>query len=44
MELCEYQFSECFLDWFEVYLREPCEDAVVLVSVGEESVKVWMIV
>jgi hypothetical protein len=41
VELCEYPFSEGFLDSFEVYLREPCEYAVLPLSVSEESVKVW---
>jgi hypothetical protein len=44
VELREYPFSEGFLDWFEVYLRKPCENTVLPVSVSEESVKVWMIV
>ena len=44
VELCEYPFSEGLLDWFEVYLREPSEDAVLPVSVSEKSVKVRMIV
>ena len=44
VELYEHSFSESFLDSFEVYLREACEDAVLPVSVSEKSVKVWMVV
>ena len=43
VELCEYSFSKSFLDSFEVYRLEPCEDAILPVSVGEESMKVGMI-
>jgi hypothetical protein len=44
VKLCECPFGECFLDCFKDNLREPCEDAVVPVSVSEESVKVRMVV
>ncbi len=42
MEPREYPFSEGFLDWFEVYLRKPCENAVLPVSVSKESVEMRM--
>jgi hypothetical protein len=42
VELREYPFSEGILDWFKDNLREPCEDAVLPVSVSEKSVKAWM--
>jgi hypothetical protein len=38
----EYPFSKGFLDSFEVYLQESGEDAVLPVSVSEESVKMRM--
>jgi hypothetical protein len=44
VELSEYSYSKSFLDSFEVYFREACEDAVLPVSVSEEPVKVWMVV
>jgi len=37
VKLCEHSFSECLLDCLEVYHPEPCEDAVLPVSVSEES-------
>jgi hypothetical protein len=40
--LCECPFSEGFLDWFEVYLREPGEYAVLPGSFSEKSVKMRM--
>jgi hypothetical protein len=42
MELREYPFSEGILDCFKDNLREPCEDAVLPVSVSEKSMKVRM--
>jgi hypothetical protein len=42
MKLSEYPFSECFLYCFKVYLQESGEDAVLPVSVSEESVKMRM--
>jgi hypothetical protein len=44
VKLCEYSFSEGFLDSLEVYLQESGEDAVLPVSVSEYSVKVGVIV
>jgi hypothetical protein len=44
VKLSEDPFSEGVLDGFEVYLSEPCEDAVLPVAVSDDSVKVWMIV
>jgi hypothetical protein len=44
VELSEYSFSKSFLDSFEVYLAEACEDAILPVPVSEEPVKVWMVV
>ncbi len=42
VELSEYSFSKGFLDCFKVNLREACEDAVLPVSVSEESMEVRM--
>jgi len=44
MELCEYPFSEGFLDWFEVYLPESAENTIFPIPVSKKSVKVRMIV
>jgi hypothetical protein len=44
MELREHPFSEGILDWFEVYLRERGEYAILPVPVGKDSMKVRMIV
>jgi hypothetical protein len=44
MELREYPYGEGILDWFEVYLRERSEYAILPVPVSKESVKVRMIV
>jgi hypothetical protein len=44
VELCEYPFSEGFLDWFEVDLSEPGEYAVFPVPICQESVKVRVII
>ena len=44
VKLCEDTVSEGFLHRFEVCLPEPGEDAVLPVSVGEESVQMRMIV
>ena len=37
VELREYSFSEGLFYWFEVYLQESGEDAVLPVTVSEES-------
>ena len=42
VELSEDPFSEGILDCFEVYLREPGEDAILPVAVSEESVQMRM--
>jgi hypothetical protein len=42
VELREYSFSEGCLDCFEVYHPKPREDAVLPVTVSEESVKMRM--
>ena len=42
VKLCEHPFSEGLLDCYKVYLQESGEDAVLPVSVSEESVKMRM--
>jgi hypothetical protein len=44
VELREDSFSEGLLDCVKVYLSEPCEDAVPLVSISEESVEMRVMV
>jgi hypothetical protein len=44
VELREYPFSKGLLYGLKVYLSEPCEGAVLPVSVSEESVEMRVIV